>query len=292
VGQRVAQRHRAGALASEVVQRRAAEDLAVAAVDRAVGRELAAVERRGGGHDLERRARRVGALGRPVGLRGVLQRAAVRRVLDRLVRVVAGDRRHRQDPSGRRLHRHDRAGPAGESVDRRLLDVGLDRQVHVVAALVALDQPVDRRRQLDRLAAQPLVLRLLETGLAEVRVADPDRRHVVRALGVPPLVDRVAGRARLLAHAAGQHGAVRRDDLAARHPLGADQVAIVLRARAQRLVVEDGPPRRVGEQQREHADDDQVEVADRLVHAGRRASSETRIRIANRTKLAMIDDPP
>ena len=104
-----------------------AVDLAVARVDEARGRlEAAGVDRGRGGHDLERRARRVeagrGAVEQRVGTLAVGARAGgpVEVALD-VVGVVGGRGGHHEHLAGVGLERDHRAATAAERLERHLL---------------------------------------------------------------------------------------------------------------------------------------------------------------------------
>ena len=199
---RVRQRERqvdvAEVLAAEVVERHAGDRLAVLAAHARVGLVAPRVERRGGGDDLHRRARRIAVLGRAVDERGVL-RVAVElreagRVVDR-VRVVARHRGHRQHGARAHVQRDERALVAGR-LDRGdgLLLRALASSVvtHGVAAFVLAEQRVEHAPQLVGLPGQLVVARALDAGAADrrERVADGVGEQVGGRVAAAP---RVAG---------------------------------------------------------------------------------------------------
>src|SRR6202012_349178 len=104
VGQSLGQGDRAEALVVVVLQRDTRDRLGRVAVDDRVGRVLAAVDARGGGHHLERRAGWVLALGGAIQLTGVRAGGVV------VVVVVAGVGVHRQHRARPWIQRDDGPG--------------------------------------------------------------------------------------------------------------------------------------------------------------------------------------
>ena len=102
VGEGVGERDRAEVLSARVRQRHPADLARRGAVDDRVGRVLAAVERGGGGHDLEGGAGRVARLGRAVEQRLGLVGGQRRERLRHQVRVVLGHAHHHAHPAGLR----------------------------------------------------------------------------------------------------------------------------------------------------------------------------------------------
>src|SRR5215212_7566852 len=125
--------------------------LAITGVEEARGERVApAVERRRGGHHLERRARRVEPLGRTVVERG-RRPAGPTDALDRLevaldeVRVVGGARGEHENPARARLERHDGATSIPERAQRGVLAALVERRDDVVALDRRPAQAVERR---------------------------------------------------------------------------------------------------------------------------------------------------
>ena len=153
--------------------------LAVAGVDEVgVGRVAAGVDRRGRGHDLEGRARRVeagrGAVQQRVRAPAVGADAGhlVEALLDE-VRVVGRRGVHRQHLPGLDVERDDRAAAAAERVLGGPLRARDERQAQVVAldrrALRLVDEGLEHGREVRVLAGQVVVQRALEAG-AEARL--------------------------------------------------------------------------------------------------------------------------
>ena len=85
---------------------------------------------------------------------------------------------------------------------------------------------------------------------------------------------------------------VAREDAPAVDPLLLEQRAAVERVVAQRLGLEDRPPRRLRDEQREEDRDEGVEAEGGRVHRGALARFETVSSSASRMKFATIDEPP
>ena len=176
----------------------AADLLRRVGVEHRVGLELARVERRGGGHHLHRRARRVARSG------SARLTSGARLVLVELLELAVGSRPRsgrsrgpRPSPAPRpwRARSRPRAPPAplGPAVDgdRRLerlggdpLRLGVDRQREVGALGLLVAELVDDRGELVLLAGQQVVLRQLDPAAADVDEVVADRVAEQRPLRV------------------------------------------------------------------------------------------------------------
>ena len=282
IGQGGRQRDRAPTLVAVVGEWDARDRDRGVAVDDRVGGVLAAVDRRGRGHDLERRTRRVLALGRTVQF---TPRSGAR---VRIVAVVARVGVHDLHRARLRIERDDRAGAAVERLLGDPLRLGVERRVDVIADRVRAQLAEDRAQS--RLEpAQRELAGFLEPGYLPLeRVQIPDRLPEQRAGRIRPLPRMRGGGDRLR-----QHGPIVGDYFSSLDPQVIDQRPAIERVRGQRRRVEHRPPRRPSDQQREQHHHDDEQLRDRAVHAaGLRARSDTSNSSASRTKLAMIDDPP
>ena len=137
-------------------------------VDRRFRRDRAAVQPGRGGHDLEGRARRVEALGRPVEQRRFdFVGVQLLEFVGDPVRVVRRVRGHHLDRAGARFDRdHGAEARFLEVGQRDPLRFGVDVGDDVVAFLGAAEQLVEDRAEFRFFADQLVVVELLELGVA------------------------------------------------------------------------------------------------------------------------------
>ncbi len=251
--------------------------------------------------DLEGRAGRVEAGGRPVDERraGRAVRAARaprnrEEVLLDEIGIVRGRRRHDEDGAGRRVERDDRAAVVAERVERDPLGVGPDRQDEVVAGdgcpLEAVERALQHRVQVRVGRRQVVVQRSLEPR-ARARL-----RRVSGHLGreVPGGIAAEVERQPVLLHRApsGEQRTVGRvDQPAPDRELGDALDCVVL------PILEPGhrpglPVRRRDHERREQNESDHGKACDLPVHCGAFARFETSRSPATRMKLATMLDPP
>ena len=127
------------------------------------GVNVAGVERRRGCHDLEGRARRIGAPASArlsSGLFGSRLSAPMSSGIE--VRVVVGHRRHHAHLARARLDGHDRALAPGERRERGALGVHVEVRDDVVALARPVLEPGEDRLELVLLARERVVARALE----------------------------------------------------------------------------------------------------------------------------------
>ena len=262
------------------------------------GLDLAAVECRCRGHNLEGRAGRIELLRRAVerGLVGIAVEPA--ELGGDQVGVVLGDRHHHAHLAGLGLDRHDRALAAAERRDRRLRAGDTQVRDDVEALALAPLEAREDRLELVLLAGQRVVARLLQ---ADAAVADERVTHRVRE----QTAGRVgAGEDAVLATAA-RHAAredrlaVLGEDQPARHLLLADQRPAVARVVLEALRVEHAPVGRERHEHREQQHEQPEELGDLAVHTSpplrirsRRALSETIRSSASKTMFASSELPP
>ena len=200
-----------------VVDRLAVLDAVAGVVEPRAGGHRAGVERRGGRHDLERRARRVEAG------RGAVQQPCRRRAGRRpaedlavvpldLVGVVARRCSHGEHGAGGRLEGDGGAAVPGERALRGALELRVDRQRDRVAddglPRQCVELRAEHRAQAAVRAGEIVVQRPLDPGprASLGRVADEVRGQI--PLWIAAEVERLA--VHLLLPVRGQHRAVRR----------------------------------------------------------------------------------
>jgi hypothetical protein len=278
--------------------------LAVARVDElGVRRVAAGLDRRGRGHDLEDRARRVEAGGGAVQQRvrtlavGADAGHLVEVPLDE-VRVVRGRGVHRQHLPGPDVERHDRAAAAAERVLGGPLRTRDERQAQVVAfdrrALRLVDERLEDGREIRVLAGQVVVHRPLEAG-AEARlgrVADDVGSESAR--GVLAEVEGAAGLLLLPVRGIGDPVAA---DLAALDRELGDLLDLVVLPVGEVARGPGLPVRRRDDERDDHANAGEREPCDLPVHVRPLAACmfarfETCSSSASRMKLATTLEPP
>ena len=277
-------------------------DDAVAGVDeRRRGREPVRVERRRGGHDLERRSRRVEPLAGAVderrrrGAVGADPLDAAVALLD-VVRVEARRRDHHAEAARSWIERDDRAAVAAECVEGGALAVHVQRRDHGVAddrlAVQLVQGLVDERGEAPHRAGQERVERPLEAGAGAACGRVPDDVRSEPSLRVATEVEGAAAHAPLLV--AREDARRRQDqpplDLELGHPL--DRVVLALGEGRPRPRL---PVRRRHDQHDEKPEREARDAGDLPVHRSTAvavALLETSRRRPSMRKLETMEEPP
>ena len=303
VGERVRGRDGPELLAAGVLERHAADRLRRGGVDRRVRRDLPAVERRRGGHDLEGRAGRVQLLGRPVEERLVRRSLFSWPICDgiRFGSYSGIDTITRTLPVDGSIATTAPFRPA-RPFDRRLGALQVEVRDDVVALAVAALEPGQDRRELVLLADQVLVPARLEAALAVRQVREADRMGEQAALSDRCACTCGSRRARGRGCAPAPSGRRRRGSGRAGSSAPRSAAAGCPGCPSSELGLEHGPARGEDDQDREQEREQPEQLDDLAVHGARpalpaarasaRARSETIRSSASSTMFATIELPP